>query len=328
MTLVLAVDVGGTTIKAEVTDDSGVPVAAGSARTPKGAAALDAIAELGSRLIAEAGTDAGAGTSAGARPGAAGARPGAVAAAGVVLPGIVDRVRRIGVYSSNIGWSSLPVGDMLEQTWGIPVAVDHDVACAGWAEWATGAGQGCDDMAFVAIGTGISAALVSGGRLLRGSPSEVSGSSRQPGEIGHVVVRADGPPCGCGARGCMEAIGSAAAIARAYAAVSGTEVRGALDVELAAAHDERARGVWDDAMSGLADGLTVLTTLFGPERIVIGGGLAQSGDLLLGPLTTLLAERVKVQPVPALALAAHGMRAGLAGAALLAREALPGGSFG
>jgi len=319
MTLVLAVDVGGTTIKAEVTDDSGVPVAAGSARTPKGAAALDAIAALGTQLIKEAG-------------------PEEVVAAGVVLPGIVDRERRIGVYSANIGWSSLPAGEVLERAWGIPVAVDHDVTCAGWAEWATGAGQGCNDMAFVAIGTGISAALVSGGRLLRGSTggsgsaertggadrtlgaSWTSGDSRQPGEIGHVVVRPDGPPCGCGARGCMEAIGSAAAIARAYAAVSGTSVVGALDVELAAAHDERARTVWDDAMSALADGLTVLTTLFGPERIVIGGGLAQAGDFLLKPLTTLLPERVRVQPVPALAMAAHGMRAGLAGAALLGRE--------
>lgn len=309
MTLVLAVDVGGTTIKAEVTGDSGVPVAAGSAHTPKGAAAIDAVAALGTTLIKEAGSDA-------------------VAAAGVVLPGIVDRERRVGVYSSNIGWSSVPAGEVLESAWGIPVAVDHDVTCAGWAEWLTGAGQGCDDMAFVAIGTGISAALVSGGRLLRGSASgsgsaeRTSGGSRQPGEIGHVVVRPDGPLCGCGARGCMEAIGSAAAIARAYAAVSGTEVRGALDVELAAAHDERARKVWDDAMSALADGLAVLTTLIGPERIVIGGGLAQSGDFLLRPLSELLPDRVRIQAVPALALGAHGMRAGIAGAALLARELL------
>jgi glucokinase len=118
----------------------------------------------------------------------------------------------------------------------------------------------------------------------------------------------------------MEAIGSAGAIARSYAAVTGSAVAGALDVELAAAHDDRARKVWDDAMSALADGLVVLTTLVAPERIVIGGGLAASGDFLVTPLTTLLTERVCVQPAPALVLAAHGLRAGLAGAALLARE--------
>jgi glucokinase len=297
VTFVLAVDVGGTTIKAEVADPAGAVVAAASVPTPKGAAAIEAVASLGTRLIGSAGAP--------------------VVSAGVILPGIVDRDRRMAVYSANVGWSDLPAGDELERAWGIPVALDHDVTCAGWAEWRTGAGSGCTDMAFVAIGTGISAALVSGGRLLRGS------GSRQPGEIGHVVVRQDGPPCGCGARGCMEAIGSAGAIARAYAAVSGSAVSGALDVELAVARDDRARQVWADALSALADGLVVLTTLMAPERIVIGGGLAQSGDFLLTPLAGLLAERICVQPAPSLARAAHGMRAGLAGAALLAREPAP-----
>jgi glucokinase len=287
--------VGGTSIKAEIVDASGAAHAVGAVPTPKGAAALDAVAGLGSRLIKKAGAAS-------------------VVSAGVVLPGIVDRVRRIAVYSSNVGWSELDAGRLLEQAWGIPVAVDHDVTCAGWAEWATGAGRGSDDIAFVVIGTGIAAAIVSGGRLIRGS------GSRQPGEIGHVVVRPDGPPCGCGARGCLEAIASATAIARAYASASGAAVAGALDVELAVGRDERARAVWDDAVSALADGLTVLATLFAPERIVIGGGLAQSGSFLVTPLTAALAERVCVQPMPSLVLARHGMRAGLAGAALLAQH--------
>lgn len=295
MTCVLAVDVGGTTIKAELADESGAVVAEGAVPTPKGAAALDAVAELGARLIAGAGTVP-------------------VTAAGVVLPGIVDRERRLAVYSANVGWSDLPAGDLLERAWGRPVAVDHDVTCAGWAEWMTGAGQGCDDMVFVAIGTGISAAVVSGGRML------LSNGRRQPGEIGHVVVRPGGPLCGCGARGCLEAIASATSIARAYAEVSGAAVGGALEVELAAAHDDRARKVWDEAVSALADGLTIITTLFAPERIVIGGGLGRSGDFLLTPLSALLPDRVRVQPVPTLTLARHGTRAGLAGAALLARR--------
>lgn len=297
MTFVLAVDVGGTTIKAEVADPSGAVVARSSAPTPKGARAIDTVAALGTKLVASVGTP--------------------VLSAGVILPGIVDRDRRMAVYSANIGWSDLPAGELLERAWGIPVAIDHDVTCAGWAEWQTGAGSGCSDVAFVAIGTGISAALVSGGQLLRGS------GRRQPGEIGHVVVRPDGPVCGCGARGCVESIGSASAIARAYSAISGSAVSGARDVELATQRDERARKVWEDAVSALADGLVVLTTLMAPERIVIGGGLAQSGDFLLTPLAALLAERLCVQPAPPLVRAAHGMRAGLAGAALLARESAP-----
>jgi glucokinase len=293
VTLVLAVDVGGTTIKAEVADSaSGVVVASGSVPTPHGAAAIDAAGTLGSSLMADAGP---------------------VAAAGVIVPGIVDRERRIAVYSANIGWSSVAAGEVLERAWGVPVALDHDVTCAGLAEWQTGAGAGCADMAFVAIGTGIAAALVCDGRMLRGS-----GDGRQPGEIGHVVVRPEGPPCGCGARGCLEAVASASAIARAYAAVTGTAVGGALEVELAAAHDDRARKVWDEAVSALADGLVVLITLLAPSRIVVGGGLAVSGSFLMEPLGALVRERVQVQPVPSMTVAAHGTRAGLAGAALLA----------
>jgi glucokinase len=314
VTFVLAVDVGGTTIKAEIADSAGTAVASGSVPTPRGAAAIDAVAELGSRLIASTTGEPAAGGAA-AGPSATGSP---VVAAGVVLPGIVDRARRIAVYSANIGWSSLAAGDLLEQAWGIPVAVDHDVTAAGLAEWATGAGRGCDNMAFVAIGTGIAAALIADGRPLRASGN--TSGDRQPGEIGHVVVRPGGPPCGCGARGCLEAIASAASITRAYAAVTNSEVSGALAVERAAAHDDRARKVWDDAVSALADGLIVLTTLLAPERIVLGGGLAQAGAFLLDPLTAALSTRVCVQSLPSLARAQHGMRAGLAGAALLARE--------
>jgi glucokinase len=290
---VLAVDIGGTSIKAEIADGDGAVVAAGRSPTPRGAAAIDAAADLGSRLIGEAGP---------------------VKRAGIVLPGIVDPVRRVAVYSANIGWSELAFGDALERAWGVPVVADHDVTCAGWAEWQAGAGRGCSDLAFVAIGTGISAALVCGSRVLRGS------GRSQPGEIGHVVVRPDGPRCGCGNQGCLEAVASASAIARAYSAATGRHAAGALDVLAAARTDERARQVWDDAIRALADGLAALGTLLAPQRIVLGGGLAQAGDALLGPLGRELAGMVCVQPVPELVSGAFGERAGLAGAALLARR--------
>jgi glucokinase len=305
---VLAVDVGGTSIKAEVVGTDGAVLAAGRVPTPFGPAALDAVAALGRRLIDEAGGLAGTGGVTGAVR---------VTGAGVILPGIVDPTRRVGVYSANIGWSSLEFGEPLEQAWGVPVLVGHDVTCAGWAEWTTGAGYGCDDFLFVAVGTGISAAIVAGGRLLgNGAAGE---RARQPGELGHIVVRTGGAQCECGARGCLEAVASAAAIARDYAAASGTPAAGALEVLAAAAHDDRARRVWDTAVEALADGLALATTLIAPERIAIGGGLSLAGAALLDPLRKLLAERVHVQPVPDLALAGYGERAGLAGAALLAR---------
>lgn len=288
---VLAVDVGGTSVKAEVADADGNVLAAARCPTPRGAAAITAAADLGRGLIDAAG---------------------GVSRAGIVLPGIVDPVRRIAVYSANIGWSGLSFGAELEQAWDVPVLAGHDVVSAGRAEWIAGAGQGCANLAFVAIGTGISAALIVDSHVLGGN------GRTQPGEIGHLVLRPDGPACGCGNRGCLEAIASASAIAREYAAVTGAPGQTARDVLAAIGTDERARRIWDDAVCALADGLAMLVTVLGPERIVLGGGLAQAGRALFAPLAKELTSRVRVQPVPELVPARFGERAGLAGAALLA----------
>jgi glucokinase len=288
--LVLAIDVGGTTIKAELVD--GDQILADERRpTPRGAAALDAIGELGDALLRKA--------------------PG-VPRAGVVLPGVVDRHRGVGVYSANVRWRDVPAGSFLAERWGIPVVVDHDVTVAGWAEWRRGAGRGVDSLVFVAVGTGVSAALVSGGRLLRGGRGHA-------GELGHIVVRPEGPACGCGARGCLESIASAAAITRAYATATGRSVPGAADVVARAAHEAGARSIVRAATEALADGLATLVQLVAPERIVLGGGLADAGDAWLDPLRIALDGRCRVVPAPPIFLARFGARAGVVGAALLAR---------
>jgi glucokinase len=287
---VLAVDVGGTTIKAAVTDGD-QDVATATAPTPHGEAARDAIVALGAKLIGEAGP---------------------VAAAGVLLPGIVDPASRTGVYSANVGWSDLEFGGPLEREWGVSVGVGHDVTWAGRAESATGAAQGVADFVFVALGTGISAAIMSGGRMLSVTPA-----NGQPGEIGHVPVRPDGPLCPCGARGCLEVVASARAIATAY----GTD--SAAEVFARSSFDPRAAAVITAATEALADGLAALTTLLAPARIVIGGGLSRAGRALTEPLSAAMTTRVRIQPVPEVVLAAHLDRAGLAGAALLALEVAP-----
>lgn len=288
---VLAVDVGGTTIKAEVTSADGTVVASARRGTPRGERARDAVAGLGRDLTAGV----------------------PVTRAGVVIPGIVDTRTGTGVHSANVGWRDLPFAAPLAEAWGIPVRVGHDVTAAGWAEYTSGAGRGTRDLAFVAIGTGISAALIVGGRALEGD------GTAQPGELGHVVVRPGGPGCGCGNHGCLESVASAAAIARAYGKAAGEPPGGALAVFAAAARDPRARAVIDDAVRALADGLATLVTLTAPCRIVLGGGLAGAGSALTGPVAAALGERVRVQPVPELVAARYGARAGLAGAALLAR---------
>jgi len=257
--------------------------------TPRGTAALDAVAALGSRLIAACGP---------------------VTAAGVLVPGIVDPGRRMGLYSANVGWSDLDLGGPLDRAWQVPVGVGHDVTWAGLAEAATGAARETSDFAFVALGTGISAAIMSGGRML-------TRPGAQPGELGHVVIRPGGPQCSCGARGCLESIASARAIATAYGVPSAGEVFSA------AAGDERARRVIETATDALADGLALLVALVAPERIVLGGGLSLAGAALAEPVSKALAGRVRVQPVPGVVLAAHREQAGLAGAALLARTVQP-----
>lgn len=286
MSRILAVDVGGTTIKAAVTDAAGIQVVSAAVPTPRGDAALGAVAALGSRLIAASGP---------------------VTAAGVLVPGIVDPGRRMGVYSANVGWSDLEFGGPLERAWQVPVGVGHDVTWAGLAEAATGAAREASDFAFVALGTGISAAIMSGGQML-------TRPGAQPGELGHIVVRPGGPDCSCGARGCLETIASARAIASAYGVASAAEVFSA-----AAAGDARARRVIEAATDALADGLALLVALVAPELIVLGGGLSRAGAALAEPVAKALAGRVRVQPVPDVVLAAHGDQAGLAGAALLAQ---------
>ncbi|HET6480042.1 MAG TPA: ROK family protein, partial [Actinoplanes sp.] len=131
-------------------------------------------------------------------------------AAGVAVPGVVDSANGVAVWSSNIGFRDVPVQARLEERLGLPAALGHDVRVGGIAEARLGAGRGHRHVLFVAIGTGIAAALVVDG-------AGYSGAHGAAGEVGHIVVRPGGPPCGCGLNGCMEALGSAKAIGRRYA---------------------------------------------------------------------------------------------------------------
>jgi glucokinase len=167
-----------------------------------------------------------------------------------------------------------------------------------------------DDLVFVAIGTGIAAAVVSGGHLLRGHRGATA-------EIGHLGVR-PGIRCACGGDGCLEAVASASAIARRYTALTDRAVDGAGQVAERLAVDVAARTVWTDAVDALADALTAVSLLVSPERVVIGGGLGDAGDLLLAPLRTALEVRARVVSAPAVTAAVHGRRSGVVGAALLA----------
>lgn len=295
--LVLGLDVGGTTIKGEITDAAGTVLAVGTVATPRGEAAFEVMGALGDQLLGELTAE----------------QRGRVGRAAVVLPGIVDTVRSIAVFSSNVGWRDFAVGDRFIDRWGVPVLIEHDVAVAGWAEWRFGAGRGYDNVCVVILGTGISGTLSVGGRLLRSTYGQV-------GEYGHIPVRADGLPCPCGNTGCVETVASGASIARAYTRRTGREINGAAEVFALVDTDADAKAVLVDAVDALADGLIGIVHAACPELIILGGGLAGAGAALTDPLHQAIADRLRLVPAPRVVLGEYGARAGLTGAALFARQ--------
>ncbi|WP_232851292.1 ROK family protein [Nocardia acididurans] len=296
--LVLGLDVGGTTIKAEISDAAGTVLAANAVATPRGEAAFDAMIELGDKLLATL-------------PDAARTR---VRRAAVLLPGVVDSARGIAVFSANVGWRDVEVGTRFTDRWGMPVLIEHDVAAAGWAEWRFGGGRDRDTVCVIIIGTGISGTLSVAGRFVRGAIG-------QAGEYGHIPVRrTHGIPCPCGNIGCVETVASAAAIARAYARRTGSECSSAADVFAMIATDPDAQAVVADAVDALADGLVGVVHAVCPEAIVLGGGLAGAGEILAERLHDALTDRLRVIPGPQVVIGEYGARAGLVGAARFARH--------
>lgn len=239
-------------------------------------------------------------------------------AAGVVVPGIVDAATGTAVYSTNLGFRDLPLRDLVAERLGLPVAFDHDVRAGGLAESRLGAAKGCDNFLFLPLGTGVAGAFV-----LDGKP--YAGAQGRAGEIGHIVVRPGGAPCGCGARGCLETVISGPAVARMYAeAVPGSHATAAEVAARVGAGDPVAARVWDEAVSALADGLLIALALLDTRLVVVGGGLSRARDTLFEPLRAALAERATVQHVPRIEAAALGDDAGCHGAALLAWDLAEG----
>ncbi|MFJ7491123.1 ROK family protein [Streptomyces sp. NPDC097727] len=238
-------------------------------------------------------------------------------AAGVAVPGIVDAENGIAVYASNLGWRDVPMRELLgERLGGVPVALGHDVRTGGLAEGRIGAGKGADRFLFVPLGTGIAGAIGIAGTI-------ESGAHGYAGEIGHIVVRPDGPDCGCGQRGCLETLASASAVTRAWATASGDPTADAADCAKAVeSGDPAAVEVWRNAVDALAAGLVTALTLLDPSALIIGGGLAEAGETLFTPLRAAVEERVTFQKLPHIVPAALGDTAGCLGAGLLAWDLL------
>ncbi|GAB2870654.1 ROK family protein [Streptomyces deserti] len=296
---VIALDVGGTAMKAALLGARGEPLhrarrATGRERGPEAVVAglLDFAAELRAHGTDRFGESA--------------------SAAGVAVPGIVDEARGTAAYAANLGWRDVPLRDLLAKRLGVPVALGHDVRTGGLAEGRVGAGSGADRFLFVALGTGIAGAIGVDGRV-------EAGAHGFAGEIGHIVVRPEGTPCPCGQRGCLERYASAAAVGRAWAEACGDpEADAAGCAEAVRSGNPEAVRVWREAVDALADGLVTALTLLDPRTLIIGGGLAEAGETLFTPLREAVRQRITFQKQPSIVPAALGDTAGCLGAGLLA----------
>ncbi len=218
------------------------------------------------------------------------------------------------------GWHELPAGQMLSERLGCPVAVRNDAKLAGFAEWKAGAGRGAKHFIFVTVSTGIGGALI-----LDGRPYDGAGSA---GEIGHMPLGLDGPACGQGHPGCLEgfASGTGIAAAAARAVASGThtslaqlppdQVDARAVEEAARAGDAVSAGLFDAAGRAIGRALGGLINLLNPERIAVGGGLINAGELLFTPLDAGVREMAFEYPLSRCTIvpAGLGTDAGLVGA--------------
>jgi glucokinase len=299
--LVIGVDVGGTTIKAALFDAVGLEYGSSERPTPRHlgpdaviATTIDAIVDLQAQV-----------------PEAARLR-----AAGLVVPGVVDARNGIAVYAANIGWQQLPLRQIVADAIGLPVILDHDVRAAGLAELELGAGRGLKEVLFVALGTGIAAAVITKGEVL-------AGATGRAGELGHLPVFPEGEWCACGQRGCTETYASATALSRRYSAASGISDISAKDViSQAAAGDAIAERIFQDAIEALGRALVNYVLLMDPELILIGGGMAASGAALLDPLAREVQAGLAWRRAPAISIGRFAGDAGRRGAGLLAWRAL------
>lgn len=227
---------------------------------------------------------------------------------GLGVPGHFEReTGRILLFPNLPGqWQDYPLRSRLEDALGHDVWMVNDARAFTLAEGILGAGRGCSTVACITLGTGVGGGLMIDGRLHRGAFGVA-------GELGHQTVLPDGPLCGCGNRGCVEALVRADVLASNAGRASASAV-----FEGAREGDNRCIAAVSQMADFLGIGLANVVTLFGPDRIVVGGGIAEAGDLVLGPIETAVKRRVTLVPTESIEIVpAHfGRFAGAVGAAL------------
>lgn len=219
-----------------------------------------------------------------------GPRPSAV---GIGIPGFI-RMDDARIYRSpNFpGWRNVPIRDLLESKLNCPVQVENDANAAAFGESWVGCGKGLQSLLYLGLGTGVGGGIV----LDRGV---WHGREGMAGELGHITVDPNGPICGCGNQGCLESYASATAVVRSYIEKTGrarTDLT-ARDVAFKARRgNQKARAVFVELGRALGIAIADLLNIFDPERIAIGGGVAEAWSLFHKPMMDEIGRRV-IRPV-------------------------------
>jgi glucokinase len=314
---VIGIDLGGTKILVGVVDGHNEILSRAKCPTPArdgGPAIVAAMIRTVEDALNEAGMTAGG-----------------VAAAAIGTPGPLDPDSGIILWSSNLNVENFPIGPQLSAAIGRPVLVRNDVRVGGYAEFRLGAARGYRDVIAVFVGTGIGGCLIRHGEI-------IAGSTGNAGELGHMIVKAGGPRCGCGARGCMEALASKTAIARRVdkavrkglptvladkIARKGGRLKSGDLADAVAAKDLVALKEVQRAAHFLGIGLGSLINVFGPEIVVVGGGVPGAlGDHYVELVRIAARTQILTDPQGTIRIerAALGDDAGILGAALMARD--------
>ena len=317
---VVGVDMGGTKILAAVIDAKG-EIVQQAKRATKPKKGPEEVIERITRCIREA-IDS------------AELNPSQIRAIGIGSPGPLDPETGVIIFAPNLGWSNVPLKAKLEANLSIPTFVDNDVNVGTLGEYAFGAGQGVKNLVGIFVGTGIGGGIILDGKLFHGV-------NKTAGEVGHMIVEAKGPRCGCGNFGCLEAVASRTAITRDLQKAilkkgkksKLTELNGGnLDlirskaIARAVKHgDKPTIKVVQRAAKYLGISVASIVHFLNPEMVVLGGGVVEAmGDSLLDPIRHAAAEYALPTTMDGVQIVAAtlGDNAGVIGASVLARERL------
>lgn len=236
-----------------------------------------------------------------------------MATVGIGVPGLFDADSGATTFLPNLptDWTGQPVAGPMRERLGLPVSLINDARAFGLAELCLGAGRGCRTMVGLTLGSGVGGVVVVGGHVH-------FGHAGTGGEVGHQTLLPDGPACTCGNRGCLEALTRAEAVATACGTATAEEA-----VRAAQAGDRRALEGLAEIGRWLGIGIANLIVVLTPDRVVLGGGVAGAGDLLLEPIRAEVRERVRVTDLDAVEIvpAQFGTWAGSVGAGVHAAEA-------